>query len=111
MVARTARARAVCTSNGGTALEATFSQPGLRLDRCNQRSGPHDVDDAREIVGEDVERHLSGDAWQPLHQKVGRSHASFERPERMLNRLAPLAHFLRVLIEPALDGFENMFVL
>jgi hypothetical protein len=28
---------------------------GLRLDRCNQRSGPHDVDDAREIVGEDVE--------------------------------------------------------
>ena len=57
------RVRAVCTSNGGTALEATFSQSWLRLDRCNQRSGPHDVDDAREIVGEDVERHLSGHAW------------------------------------------------
>ena len=47
----------------GTALEATFSPPGLRLDRCNQRSGPHDVDDAREIVGESVERHLGGHAW------------------------------------------------
>src|SRR5690348_2183630 len=62
MVARTARVRAVCTSNGGTALEATFSQPRLGLDRCNQRSGPHDVYDAREIVSEDVERHLGGHA-------------------------------------------------
>ena len=34
-----------------TALEATFSQPGLRLDCCDQRSGPHDVDDAGEVVG------------------------------------------------------------
>src|SRR5262249_6347879 len=29
----------------------------------------------------------------------------------MLNRLAPLAHFFRVLVEPALDGFENMLML
>ena len=50
------RVRAVLTSNGGTALEATFSQPGLRLDCCDQRSGPHDVDDAGEIVGEHVQR-------------------------------------------------------
>src|SRR6516162_2022982 len=111
MVARTARVRAVCTSNAGTALEATFSQPGLRLDRCDQRSGPHDVDDAREIVGEDMERHLGGHAWQSLHQEVGCSHPRLERPERMLDRLAPLAHFFRVLVEPALDGFENVFVL
>src|SRR6266446_8934223 len=48
-------------------LEAILSQPGLRLDRCDQRSGPHDVDDAREIVGEDVERHLGSHAWQRLH--------------------------------------------
>src|SRR6201982_2539578 len=111
MVARTARVRVICTSNGGTALEATFSQLGLRLDRCNQRSGPHDVDDAREIVGEDVERHLSGYAWQPLHQEVGCSHPRLECPERMLDRLAPVAHFFRVLVEPALDGFENMLML
>jgi hypothetical protein len=29
----------------------------------------------------------------------------------MLDRLAPLAHFFRVLVEPALDGFENMLML
>jgi hypothetical protein len=26
----------------------------------------------------------------------------------MLDRLAPLAHFFRVLVEPALDGFEKL---
>src|ERR1700758_3248032 len=112
MVARTLLGlRAVCTSNGRIASEATFSQPRLRLDRCNQRSGPHDVDDAREIVSEDVERHLGGHAWQPLHQEVGCSHPRLERPERMLDRLAPLSHLFRVLVEPALDGFENMLML
>src|SRR5947207_1665371 len=104
MVARTARVRAVCTSNGGTALEAPFSQPRLRLDRCNQWSGPHDVNDAREIVSEDVERHLGGHAWQPFHQEVGCSHPRLERPERMLDRFAPLAHLFRVLVEPALQN-------
>ena len=33
------------------------------------------------------------------------------RPEGMLDRLAPLAHLLRMLVEPALHGFENMLVL
>ena len=54
VVARRLAPVAVRTSNGGTALEATFSQPGLRLDRCDQRSGPHDIDDAGKIVGEHV---------------------------------------------------------
>ena len=65
----------------------------------------------REIVSEDVERHLGGHAWQPLHQEVGCSHPRLERPKRMLDRLEPLAHFFRVLVEPALDGFENMLML
>jgi hypothetical protein len=29
----------------------------------------------------------------------------------MLDRLAPLAHFFRVLVEPALDRFEHMLML
>src|SRR6516162_5447015 len=110
MVARTARA-SVYASNVATALASPFSPPGLRLDRCNQRSRPHDVDDAREIVSEDVERHLGGRALKPKNQKVGCSHPRLERPERMLDRLTPLAHFFRVLVEPALDGFENMLML
>src|SRR5262249_53147308 len=32
-------------------------------------------------------------------------------PERMLDRLAPLAHFFWVLVEPALDGLENLLML
>jgi hypothetical protein len=31
----------------------------------------------------------------------------FERPERMLNRLAPLTHFFCVLVEPALDELRE----
>src|SRR6266576_4473287 len=42
---------------------------------------------------------------------MGCSHPGLERPERMLDRLAPLAHFFRMLVEPALHGFENMLML
>src|ERR1700760_1473872 len=42
---------------------------------------------------------------------MGCSHPLLECPERMLDRLAPLSHFFRVLVEPALDGFENMLML
>src|SRR5207253_9101714 len=111
VVARRLAPVAVRASNSGTALEATFSQPGLRPDRCDQRSGPHDVDDAGKIVGEHVQRHFGGDPWQSLHQEVGCSHPRLDCPERMLDRLAPLAHFFRMLVEPALHGFENMLML
>src|SRR5947209_5732963 len=105
------RVRAGRTSNGGTALAATVSRPRLRLDRCDQRSGPHDVDDAGKIVGEHVQRHFRGDAWQRLHQEMGCSPPRLDCPERMLDCLTPLAHFFRVLVEPALHGFENMLML
>jgi hypothetical protein len=72
---------------------------------------PHDVDDASKIVGEDVQRHLARDTRQRLHQEVHRSHARLDRREGVLDRLAPLAHGLRVLIEPPLHGFENMLML
>ena len=50
----------------------------------------HDVDDAREIVGEDVQRHLARDTRQRLHQKVHRAHARLDRRERVFDRLALL---------------------
>ena len=50
-------------------------------------------------------------AGQRLHQEMGCSHPRLDCPEGMLDRLAPLAHFSRVLVEPALDGFENMLIL
>src|SRR6516162_7789185 len=42
---------------------------------------------------------------------MGCSHPCFDCPERMLDRLAPLAHFFGVLVEPALHSFENMLML
>jgi hypothetical protein len=41
---------------------------------------------------------------------VGSSHPSLNRPEGMLDRLAPLAHFFRMLVEPALDGLESLLM-
>jgi hypothetical protein len=58
-----------------------------------------------------VQRHFGGDPWQRLHQEVSCSHPRLDCAERMLDRLAPLAHFFRMLVEPALHGVENMLML
>ncbi len=39
---------------------------------------------------------------QRLHQEVGCSHPGLDRAEGMLDRLAPLTHLLRMLVEPTL---------
>jgi len=72
---------------------------------------PMIVHDAREIVGQHVQRHLGGNPWQRLHQEVGCAHPGLDRAEGMLDRLAPLAHFLRMLVEPALHCLENVLML
>src|SRR5262245_3004371 len=71
----------------------------------------HDVHNAREVVGQHVQRHLGGNPWQPLHQEVCRSHPRLDRAERMLDGLAPLAHLLRMLVQPALHRFNNVLML
>jgi NADPH:quinone reductase-like Zn-dependent oxidoreductase len=38
-------------------------------------------------------------------------HSGFDRSEGVLDRFASLANFLRMFIEPALDGFEDVLVL
>src|SRR6202790_419106 len=70
-----------------------------------------DIHDARQIVGEYAERHLARDLRQRLHQKVRRAHPHLERAEGMLNRLAPTAHGLGILIQPLLHGFDNVLML
>jgi hypothetical protein len=83
----------------------------LRLDRCHERPDADNIHDAREIVGKHVQGHLAGDAWQRLHQKVRRAHARLDNAEGLLDRLAPLAHGLRILVRPPLNGLEHMLVL
>jgi hypothetical protein len=48
---------------------------------------------------------------QRLHQEVRSPHPRLDSAEGMLDRLASLAHLLRMLVEPALNGFENMLML
>ena len=77
----------------------------------DQRPYAEDVHGSRQVVGEHAQRHLGADVLQPLHQEVGGAHPGLDGPEGMLDRLAPLTHGPRVLIEPPLDGFKDIFVL
>jgi hypothetical protein len=80
-----------CHGDGGGSFSFDDLCPHLR----DQPSRPHDVHDAREIVGKHVQGHLGGHAWQRLHQEVGSSHPGLDRPEGMLDPLTPLAHLQR----------------
>jgi len=58
-----------------------------------------------------VQCHLGGNLGQALHQEVRRSHPHLQRAEGMFDRLATLAHGLRVLVETFLYGLEYMLML
>src|SRR4029453_13603592 len=75
---------AVLSSRGGAGKQSLPSATYVRI-AAMSRPGPH------------VQRHLGGHAWQRLHQEVGCSHPGLDRPEGMLDRLAPLAPFFRML--------------
>jgi len=83
----------------------------LRPHGRQERLNTHDIHDPREIVREHVQGHLGTNLRQALHQKVRCAHAHLEGRERMLRRLASLAHRLLVLIETSLHGFEHMLML
>ncbi len=76
--------------------------------RCDQRDDAHDVHDAFEIVGQHVQGHFRADPFERLHLKVCSAHPLFDGPEWMLDGFAPPAHRLRMLVEPLLDGLEDI---
>ena len=82
-----------------------------RAHGCDQRADSHDVHDAFEIVGQNVQGHLDADPFQRLHLEVCIAHPVFDGPEWMLDGFAPLAHLLWMLVEPPLDGLEDGFML
>ena len=79
--------------------------------RCQERSDAYDADDARQIVGQNMQRHFGGDHRQRLHQEVGCSHPGLDRAERVFDRLAPLPHLLWMLVEAALHRLKNVLML
>ena len=89
--------------------------PGPHLPLCpnglHQLFNADDVDDARQIVGQHAERHLSDDLGQRLAQEVRRTHPHLQRAERMLYDLAARTHGLRIFVEPLLRGFDNILML
>jgi hypothetical protein len=60
----------MCISVGVT-MEVSL----LSLDCFAQRGHADDIQGAREIVGEDAQRHLGGDLGKRLHQEVSCAHA------------------------------------
>ena len=58
-----------------------------------------------------MQRHLGGNPWQRLHQEMGCAHPGLDRAKGMLDRLAPLAHLFRMLVEPTLHRLENVLML
>ena len=80
-------------------------------DRSDERLDPDDVHDPCQIIGEDRESHFGGYFWKRFGEEVCRPHAGFHRAERILDRLATLAHGLWVCIKALLHGLEQILML
>ena len=78
------RAGAVRSLDRSDAEDVGDAGPTSCPGRCDQRPASHDVHDASEIVGEDVQRHFARDPRQRLHQEVHRSHAGNVVSDRFL---------------------------
>jgi hypothetical protein len=78
---------------------------GVTMERAyrliaSSSEGTDDVQDARQIVGEDAQRHLGGDLGKRLHQEVSCADAHLRSAERVLGGLALRAHSVRILGGP-----------
>src|SRR4030095_8299529 len=62
------------------------------------------------MIGKNRESHLGGYFWKCFGEEVCRSHAGLHRAERMLDRLATLAHGARVRIKARLHGVEQVLM-
>ena len=88
-----------------------IGQEGLcRLHCGDQRADAQNIHDALEIVGQNMQRHLGADISQRLHLEVRRPHPVLDGSERVLDGVEPDVHFLRMLVEPALDRLDDMFM-
>jgi hypothetical protein len=76
-----------------------------------QRDDADDLHAPLQVVGQHVQSRFRADMLQCLHLEVGKFHPTLDDAEGALNGFPPLMHFLRVLVEPLLDGFQHILVL
>ena len=86
-------------------LDQRASVQVLLAGELHQRGDADDLHDPFEIVGEDVQGHLSADMFQRLHLEVGIAHPAFEGAKGMFDGFPSLPHKLGMFIEPALHFF------
>ncbi len=79
--------------------------------RRDQRADAHDVDDAFEVVGQNMQCHFGADMLQRFHLEVGIAHPALDGAKGMLDGLAPLTHLLGMFIEPLLGSVQNLLML
>jgi hypothetical protein len=89
----------------------THGASGLRPHCSDQRCDAEDVHDAGEISRQARAAPSRAHSFQRLHQEVGCAHPGLDGAEAMLGRLAPLTHFLRMRVEPALHRLEDVLML
>ena len=58
-----------------------------------------------------MQGHFRTDPFERLHLEMCIAHPVFDGSKWVLDGFAPLAHLFRMLVEPLLDGLEDVFVL
>ena len=87
-------------------------EAGCRGRRRNLRPGCRRLRPPNSVASTPAEGlgRLKTQRRQGFHQEVRRPHASFDRAEWVLNRLAPQTYGHGIFIEPTVDGFKHVLV-
>ncbi len=83
----------------------------LRLDCFHEFADADNVHHTRQVIAEHVECHFGGNLRQGFAEKVRRTHAHFQRRERMLDGFAAHAHGLWVFVQARLYGLDDVLML
>jgi hypothetical protein len=82
-----------------------------RPHRIQQSAHSCDHHHAFHVVGEHVQRHLSGHLGQLFREKVRCSHPTLDRAEWMLRCLTTDTHGIGIVVQPILNFLQNGLVL
>ena len=82
------------------------SAPNLR----HQNLGAENLYHSLEVISEHMQAHFCTDPLEGLGQEMCAAHPVLDRPEGMLNRLAPDTHTVGCVIQSVLHGLERVLM-